>query len=153
MASEPLSWLALQAMVVKLSEVRKASGYLTDLGTSVGAELVQLDTLKSPKTIVVAGDFTKRDATSSARIHDTLIDVTIETVIPVGFAKAQYLAHCARRDITACLTSSATWLPTGVRSFKITAARLLQPREGSPVVIAQVDGTINLTETIDVPVL
>lgn len=144
---DPLSWRAFQAIGTQLTKVRKSNGFLTDLGATVTLETVQVDALDGPVTAVVGGDFTF-GPNNGRRMKDVRVAITIEAVIPANFAQAQYIAHCALDDIPRAITEESGWLPEGAREVKLEALRLLQRPDGAPVIIAQIVGSLALSEKI-----
>jgi hypothetical protein len=147
--SDPITWLALQAIAARLALIRIADGYYTDLG----AAPILLDRSQSvgnvTATYVIAGDMPTDLQSSSKRTAIGSMDVTIQyqiAVTPAGQPERE--AHRARADIVRALATAFRGEAEGVTTVSLRSASITSAVEpGTSLIIAQVSCVAGLVET------
>lgn len=148
--TEPVSWLALEAIKARLATIRTADGYATDLG----AQPISLDRTQHvgnvASTTVVAGEITVNDEASGQRTTVCDMDVTIEYALPhtTPDPGPEQLAHRARADIVRALSAPLRGDAAGFRKLRVTGSRIVSAVEpGTSLIIAQVSCVAGLVES------
>lgn len=103
MSADPESWALIQSVAARLRAIRVDSGFHTDAGNDVIAELVDhKDEPAAPQiSVFVDGPMT---ITADARLwQDIEIDVTVQGRVPINLDHAQLIAHRLADDIRRAL--------------------------------------------------
>jgi hypothetical protein len=148
--TEPVSWLALEAIKARLATILTADGYATDLGE----QPIALDRTQhvgnGAYTTVVAGEITVAEQASGPRTTVSDMDVTIEYALPSSTPAPgpELLAHRARADIVRALGAAVRGDAAGFRSLRVTGSRIVSAVEpGTSLIIAQVSCVAGLVES------
>lgn len=153
---EPLTEIALQAIVAQLEQITVAAGYFTDLGLGpITTEPTQQPEGVDAYTVVTDTEETQVSSSSgrstSAVVSTTDLQVTIEFVVPLNrdLPQPARLARRARADIARALRRDARGLPKGITSLTVSGSQKLvfDDERYTNSVVGQVSVVVRLTDT------
>lgn len=122
-------------------------GFYTNLGFSVTLEPAQLNSKLDQmggKIYVVEDDSEVDDEVKGARSN--LMNVVLESYLPVSESDSQLKAHMVRSDILKAIPTRAKGFPIGVTSISTSSRKILQRPEGFPYTVVQIKVQIGLVE-------
>ncbi|KRB08032.1 hypothetical protein [Lysobacter sp. Root690] len=138
MAETAPTWLLLQRIADRLTEIRSDRGYRTDIGTSVALEPAQHpDEVAIGLTLASLG--IQRDANKPHGRH-RLLQGLAEATLPASLADAHAQCHAIAADIEDALDD---WIPLpNALPVQVEDIVFLDRPEGLPVVAVQVALTV-----------
>jgi hypothetical protein len=148
--SEPLTWLAIQAIAALFAPIARDDGWHTDLGSAaIHTDRSQRPAGDAPYVFVFAGEIPVNTASSGPRTVASDMDFTVEYMIPVApGVSPELLAHRGRADIVRALIADPRDLPAGLRKIEITGTQIVSAVEpGSSLIVAQVTARAGLSES------
>ncbi|MGO1073365.1 hypothetical protein [Lysobacter sp. CA199] len=138
MVSAAPSWVLLQRVAERFTEIRTASGYRTDIGSAVALEPAQHPD-ESVMGLTLASLGIQRDANKPHGRHRLLQGVA-EAMLPASLTDAHALSHAIAADIEDALDD---WIPLpNALPVQVEDIVFLDRPEGLPVVAVQVALTI-----------
>lgn len=151
--AEPATWQALQLLRTRLQDIRIATGYHTDLGAgAIHLERVQAREGDAPFTLVVATAVDPVPDASGTYVEVSTISWSIEYVLPLdgdGDPGPDLLAHRGRADVIRALKDDLRGEAVRLSNLRIDGCEITGDTDarGASVVITQVTGRIDVTET------
>lgn len=138
MVRAPQSWSLLQRVANRLTEIRTAADYRTDIGSAVALEPAQHpDDDATGLTLGALG--VQRDANKPHGRHRVL-QALAEATVPASLAEAHALSHAIAADIEDALDD---WIPLpNALPVLVEDIVFLDRPEGLPVIAVQVALTI-----------
>jgi hypothetical protein len=138
MAETAPTWLLLQRVADRLTEIRSDRGYRTDIGTSVALEPAQHPD-EEAIGLTLASLGIQRDANKPHGRH-RLLQGLAEATLPASLADVHAQAHAIAADIEDALDD---WIPLpNALPVQIEDIVFLDRPEGLPIVAVQVALTI-----------
>ena len=151
--AEPASWQAMQLLREKLQQIAVADGYHTNLGAApIFLERRQAKETDAPFTLVVATAIDPVPDASGNYIEVSSISWSIEYVLPIdadGDPGPDQLAHRGRADVVRAIKGDLRGDTVRLGNLRIDGCEITGDTDGSgaAVVITQVTGRIDVTET------
>lgn len=151
--AEPGTWLALELLRDRLQQIRIEDGYHTDLGLgAMHLERNQALEADAPFTLLVATAIDPLPDASGRTIEVSAIAWTIEYVLPLdgaGGVGPDRLAHRGRADVVRALGGDLRGEAVRLSNLRIDGCEITGDTDarGAAVVITQVTGRIDVTET------
>ena len=138
MAESGSTWLLLERVAGRLTEIRRSGGYRSDIGAAVALEPAQhSDDAAEGLTLAALG--VQRDTGKSHGQH-RLLQALAEATVPVSLADAHSRCHDIAADIEDALDD---WIPLpNALPTQVEDIVFLDRPEGLPVVAVQVALTI-----------
>lgn len=151
--AEPASWQALQLLRTRLQDIRLDNGYHTDLGAgAIHLERRQAREEAAPFTLVVATAIDPVPDASGTYVEVSALNWSIEYVLPLdsdGDPGPDLLAHRGRADVVRALKGDLRAESVRLSNLRIDGCEITGDTDarGASVVITQVTGRIDVTET------
>ncbi|MGO1069580.1 hypothetical protein [Lysobacter sp. CA199] len=139
MAEPAATWLLLQRIAERLTEIRTAQDYRTEIGSAVALEPAQhADEDAIGLTLAALG--IQRDANKPHHGRHRLLQALVEATLPASLPEAQAQCHAIAADIEDALDD---WIPLPqALPVQVEDIVFLDRPEGLPVVAVQVALTI-----------
>lgn len=145
--SDPVSWQAVQFILLRLESVSLSAGYFSDLGCYARYDdRTQVDD-RSPYVLVVARSFESAASGSGRGSASEEVELLIEFGVPrAPELFPERLIHRVRADIRRALAKTGRDAPVGVGAITIDGAALGDAPDGANLLIAQVSARAVLTD-------
>lgn len=145
--SDPISWIALQAVENLLKNIKIDNGFHTDAGDQVTLEPAQLNEDEElTEALRVVEDDSETNQTNN-RSRENEMSVIIECYIKVDDLTAQYKAHLIRQDVVDAIPKRSRDLPVNVHTLEVTSKRIVQRPNGFPYIVCSVGLRVGIIET------
>lgn len=151
--AEPASWQAMELLRSRLQQVRIADGYHTDLGAgAIHLERSQAREATAPFSLVVATTIDPVPDASGNYIEVSTLNWSVEYVLPLdadGEPGPDLLAHRGRADVVRAFKGDMRGDAIRLSNLRIDGCEITGDTDarGASVVITQVTGRIDVTET------
>lgn len=148
--AEPLTWQVVEALERRLSAIRIAAGWHTDIGDTVLLDDSLVDEDAAPCVRVQMTD-TAPSANSTARILAYTASLTVVAyLVADGSRAAMREAHRVRADLLRALADTSRDMPKtdigGTVSIVVERAQILTRPDGLSINAVQIDLTAGLSE-------
>jgi len=127
---KPQSWLAVQAMVACMQQIRSADGYRTDAGANVTDEPAQVPDDGTPIVLAVVLDTRSRPTDPGAPRTAKSASIALLVKLSCGITDAQQVLHEVLDDIDKAIDGKAIAFPENITYPRFASSQQIPAADG-----------------------